>query len=122
MNWYVILDDDAPIECASRTEAHERAEAHLAKGHPAVRKASIYQAPDAETLTRWIAGWRPVQFVFVGIPRNYYESEEWAEKQKGHRQARLGRGEVECSCGQWVEPDDSYCPNCGRENYGAVAA
>lgn len=115
MTYFAVLDKDQIVACEDEAHARRIYDEHLAKGHPAVRSASIFEAPDEETLRKDMAGWKPVRFVCAGIPRNYYDSDEWKESRERTRQARLARGDWECMCGEFCESDMTFCPNCGAE-------
>jgi hypothetical protein len=115
--YFAILDQTKVVPCEDEGEARSVAKAHLAKGHPAARSASVYEAPSEAMLRQVVLEKRdpnPVRFIYVGIPRNYYDSEEWKAEQAKRKARRLADGAWDCTCGEECENDMSYCPSCGR--------
>ena len=116
MPFFAILDKDQVVQCATEPEARAVCDGHLAKGHPAVRSASVYEGPDEGTVRRVVVEGRQIlRFCYAGIPPNFYASDEWRDQQERVRRHRLERGGWDCHCGEENDEDTSYCPSCGRE-------
>lgn len=121
MPFYVLLDKTEVIACNTRDEAKAIYEAHLAKGHPAVRVASVYQAPNEELFRQVVVeGKELVSLVCVGIPSNYYASDEWKQQQAERDQRRLKEGGWDCCCGEEHDRDVTYCPKCGESSWDHI--
>jgi hypothetical protein len=91
--YFVVIGDAEIHEFTERTEAMAFWRAHLDKGMAVdARSASVHVADDRATLERWRAGWKPVDFVASGVPRDYYTSEAGRRAGEDRRAKQLQQG------------------------------